>query len=37
MVHQMTALKDGIDFRHFDQSFAVPNQLTSTEKKLVSR
>jgi nucleoside-diphosphate-sugar epimerase len=27
VVHQMTALKGGIDFRHFDQSFAVTNRL----------
>jgi nucleoside-diphosphate-sugar epimerase len=27
VVHQMTALKGGIDFKHFDQSFAKTNQL----------
>lgn len=27
VVHQMTALKSGIDFKHFDDSFAVTNRL----------
>ena len=27
VVHQMTALKGGIDFKHFDQSFAMTNRL----------
>src|SRR2546423_611888 len=27
VVHQMTALKGGIDFKHFDDSFALTNKL----------
>ncbi|GAA1551820.1 NAD(P)-dependent oxidoreductase [Kribbella hippodromi] len=27
VVHQMTALKSGIDFKHFDESFAMTNRL----------